>query len=234
MTLKEQHDQLLLEKPEEANHDAEGCPFCNLELNINNDNSIGGGDMKTYTEEDFTSAVQEAVAPLQAAADARVSELQLEIEELRTTQAQSEIDGQVAEVQADLDKAEVRVAEAERKYDDLVAYLIAEATAVTEAANLEALRETRREAVKQATALSDEVIDQRLDRWVAMDDDSFEAVLEDWKALSAASRETEEASEASEIPRETAMSNIREHSTSGSVASEVFGARNAGVDVRYL
>lgn len=232
MTLQEQHDQLLLEKPEEANHDTEGCPFCNLELNI--DNSIGGGDMKTYTEEDFTSAVQEAVAPLQAAADARVSELQLEIEELRTTQAQSEIDGQVAEVQADLDKAEVRVAEAERKYDDLVAYLTAEAIAVTEAANLEALRETRREAVKQATALSDEVIDQRLDRWVAMDDESFEAVLEDWKALSAASRETEEASEASEIPRETAMSNIREHTESGSVASEVFGARNAGVDVRYL
>jgi hypothetical protein len=237
MILKEYHDLLLNEKPETADHVAEDCPFCNENANsINhNDYSIGGGDMKTYTEDEFTAAVTEAVAPLQAAAETKVAELQSEIEELRTSQARTELEGQIADLQANLDKAEIRVAAAEAKYDELVAYLDAEAAAVEQAALVQARREARREAVKTAAPFADEYIDANLDRWVAMEDDAFEAVIEDWKAVASTARsEEDENGEAEAIP-ETAMSNVRNaHTVNGSVAADVFGARNRGVDVRYL
>jgi DNA repair exonuclease SbcCD ATPase subunit len=238
MILKEFHDLLLKEKPETADHIAEDCPFCNADIPINNnDYSIGGGDMKTYTEDEFTAAVTEAVAPLQAAAETKVSELQSEIEELRTSQARTELDGQIAELQADLDRAEIRVAAAQATYDELLAYLDAEAAAVEQAALIQVRREARREAVKTAAPFADEYIDANLDRWVAMEDDAFDAVIEDWKAVASTARSEEDETgdaEAESIP-ETAMSNVRnDHTVNGSVAADVFGARNRGVDVRYL
>jgi hypothetical protein len=238
MILQEFHDLLLEQKPENAVHDAETCPFCNENAseNSNNDYSIGGGDMKTYTEDEFTAAVTEAVSPLQAAADAKVAELQTEIDELRTSQARSEVEGQIADLQADLDKAEIRVAEAERKYDELVAFIEAEAAAAEQAALVELRRSERRDAVKSAAPFADDYIDANLDRWVAMEDEAFEAVIEDWKAVSATARQSDEvAEEASEVIAETAMSNVRnEDHSAGSLASTVFAARSHGVDVRYL
>jgi len=238
MILKDFHDLLLKEKPETADHVAEDCPFCNEDISINhNDYSIGGGDMKTYTEDEFTTAVTEAVAPLQAEAAAKVAELQAEIEELRTSQARTELEGQIADLQADLDKAEIRVAAAEAKHDELVAYLDAEAAAEEQAVLAQARREARREAVKTAAPFADEYIDANLDRWVAMEDEAFEAVIEDWKAVASTARAEEDETgdaEAESIP-ETAMSNVRnDHTVNGSVAADVFGARNRGVDVRYL
>jgi hypothetical protein len=239
MILQEFHDLLLEQQPENASHDAENCPFCTESASeiSNNDYSIGGGDMKTYTEDEFTAAVTEAVAPLQAAAETKVAELQSEIEELRTSQARTELEGQIADLQANLDKAEIRVAAAEAKYDELVAYLDAEAAAVEQAALVQARREARREAVKTAAPFADEYIDANLDRWVAMEDEAFEAVIEDWKAVASTARAEEDETgdaEAESIP-ETAMSNVRnDHTVNGSVAADVFGARNRGVDVRYL
>jgi len=239
MLLKDFHDLLMNNKPENAEHVAEDCPFCNETANSNtyNNNSIGGGDMKTYTEDEFTAAVTEAVAPLQAAAESKVADLQAEIDELRTSHARSEVEGQIAEVQAELDRAEIRVAEAERAYADLVAYLEAEIAAAEQAALVEARRAARRDAVKDAAPFADDYIDANLDRWLAMEDEAFEAVLEDWKAVSAASRKDVEevAAEAVEAPEvlETAMSNIR-NEDHNNLAAEVLSARNRGLDVRYL
>lgn len=240
MILREFHDLLLEQKPETADHDEDGCPFCNEDgddhnhdddKDNSNDYSVGGGDMKTYTEDEFTAAVTEAVTPLQAAADAKVAELQAEIDDLRTSQARSEVEGQIAELQADLDKAEIRVVEAERKYDELVDYLEATVAAAESAAAAELRRSERRDAVKAAAPFSDDYIDANLDRWVAMEDEAFEAVIEDWKNVSSSTAQVEEAAE---VPAETAMSSVRNEDHGGSVAASVFAARNHGVDVRYL
>jgi hypothetical protein len=232
MTLKEQHDKLLSEKPEDAVHDSEGCPFCNPELPKD---SIGGGDMKTYTEEEFTAAVQEAVAPLQAAADAKVSELETKLDAQSATHAKEEAEGQIAEVQAELDKAEIRVADATKRYDDLVAFLDAAVAEQAEVAARESRKDERIAAVKEVTALSDEKIAERLDRWIAMSDEAFGEMLEDWKMIPAPSVAAEEANEEITAPVETAMSNIREEASSNkSVAADVFAARNAGLDIRNL
>jgi len=236
MILKEFHDILLRDKPETADHVAEDCPFCNEAFTSNNNYSIGGGDMKTYNEDEFTTAVTEAVAPLQAAAEIKISELQSEIEELRTSQARNELEGQIAGLQADLDLAEIRVAAAEAKYDELLSYLDAEAAASEQAALAHARREIRREAVKSVAPFADEYVDANLDRWVAMEDEAFEAVLEDWKIVASTTpHSVEDVAEVDLIP-ETAMSNVRndDHTANGSLAADVFGARNRGVDVRYL
>jgi hypothetical protein len=231
MTLKEQHDELLANKPEDAVHDADACPYCNPQTT--NEDSDGGGDMKTYTEEEFTAAVQEAVAPVKAEADAKVSELKAELEANKADAAKSEAEGKIVEMQADLDKAEVRVAEAQAKYDDLVAFLNAEAAAAEEQAHREARRESRRAAIQEASRLSEDIIESRLDRWVEMEDAAFEAMLEDWQSVATASAETPVAEVTA--PLETAMSNIREDNRSTkSVASEVLGLRNSGIDIRNL
>lgn len=229
MELKELHDKWLSEMPEGATHDEVGCPHCNPD--ITNENSTGGGDMKTYTEEEFTAAVQEAVAPLQAAAEAKIAELEAKLQSAADAADEAEEKGEIAKVQAELDKAEVRVAEAEKRYNDLVAYLQAEVDAAAEAAAIEARREARRAAIKDSTSLSDEKIEERLDIWVALEDEAFEAHLEVLKDLSSASQPESESTQV----RETAMSNVRDSSNdSKSAGAVVFGARAAGVDVRTI
>jgi hypothetical protein len=229
MNLKDLHDKWLTEKPEGAEHDEVGCPHCNPDLL--NDSSTGGGDMKTYTEEEFNAAVQEAVAALQADADSKIADLEAKLQSMTDAANEAEVLGEVAKVQAELDKAEIRVAEAEKRYNDFVAYLQAEADAAAEAASIAEKRESRRAAMSEHTSLSDEKIEERLDLWVAMADEVFEAHLEDLKAVSAASRETEE--ETPQI-RETAMSNVRESDSVHSAAADVFGARNAGINIRTI
>jgi DNA repair exonuclease SbcCD ATPase subunit len=232
MNLKELHDKWLAEKPEGAEHDAEGCPHCNPNLSLDDDNSTGGGDMKTFTEDEFNTAVQEAVATASADAEAKVADLEAQIQALKDEADEAEAKTEIEKLQAELDKAEIRVSDAEKRYNDLVAYLEAEETAKAEAAELEARREARRAAVKDQTSMSDERIEDRLDAFVAMSDEEFDSYIEDLKVSTAASHEGD-ANPA--IPRETAMSNVREQSNGNkSVAADVFGARNAGVDVRTL
>ena len=231
MDLKELHDKWLSAKPEGAAHDEVGCPHCNPDIT---ENSTGGGDMKTYTEDEFNTAAKEAVAPLQAEVEAKdktIAELEAKLQSAADAADEVEVQGEVAKVQAELDKAEVRVAEAEKRYNDVVSYLQAEADAIAEAAAQEARRNARRTAIKDSTSLSDEKIEERLEIWVALDDEAFESHLEVLKDLSSATPAGSEASAA----RETAMSNVRESSDDGKTAgATVFGARSAGVDVRKI
>lgn len=240
-TLEEMHELMLAGKPEDVVHDTESCPFCNPELakELGSVQPIpdGGGDMsKTYTETEFTAAVQEAVAASTAAADAKIEELSNELTEIKASAAKDEA---VASVQADLDKAEIRVAEAENKYNELVDYLTALATEQAEEAALQARSKARLDAIKEAAPFSDEYIEANIARWVAMEDDAFEAILEDWKAVSAAAREskeeetTTEESESAAL-RETALSNTRTEKAPVEGHGNVFGARNRGHDIRYI
>lgn len=233
LTLKERHDQHLAQMPEGAVHDTDGCSICNPDLSVD-ENSTGGGDMKTYTEEEFNAAVAEAVAPLKAAAEAKVTELQSELDGLKASQAATEAEGRVAELQVELDKAEIRVADATKKYDDLVAFLEGERAAAAEAAEQAARSEARAEVLKASTPLADEKVAEIVDRFIAMDDEAFSAIVEDYKAVSAAAPAGEQASEKEEIPAETAMSNVRDEQATEKGFGSVFSARNHGVDVRSI
>lgn len=231
---KEQHDKLLLEKPDGVSHDAASCNFCTPANLVGHEISTEGGDMTTYNDEDFTKAVQAAVAPVQA-----------ELDRLRASLATSEVETQIAEAvagvtaeldaaKADLDSAMVRATAAEKERDDIVAYLEAQAQEIAQAAERESKREARRAAVKEASSLTDEYIDANLDRWVAQDDETFEAVLADWKAIPK-SVATEENSEGEQSQlRDTAINNTRNEGGKTSDSKLVFGAMVGGTDIRKI
>lgn len=228
--LQEEHDYLLSIKPDGASHDVTNCNFCN------SDSPLEGGDMNTrmYTEDELTSAVSEAVAPIQAELDSLRSSLAEDEVEARVSAAKAEVEAQVAELQTKLDAAEIRAVEAEAARDEILGWLEAEAAAKTEAEELAARREARLVAVKEAASFSDEHIEANLDRWTALDDEVFEALVDDWKAIQKAARASRE-DLPSEIPTETAMQNRSNHTTgSESSAGEFFSLLRDGFDPRKM
>lgn len=231
-TLKEQHDKLLAEKPEGVEHDEATCSFCNVDES--SDTEPEGGDMKTYTEDEFTVAVQEAVAPLQAAADSKVAEIQAKLDALTAESEQSELDSRIAEIQAKLDVSEAEAAAQKQELADVLAYLEAQVAEAVEAARLDDLRSTRRSAIAEATAFSDEQIDEKMDRWIAMDDETFDAILDDFKAVKASAASASEAESKDEARAETAMENVRDQERSTSTMAAILDARSRGLDVRDL
>lgn len=223
MDLKEQHDQMLADKPSGVEHDTESCPFCNPEQ---------GGDMSgtTYTEEDLKAAVEEAVAealaPFQESAN--LEALQAAIDE-----AIAPIQAQVEELQNQLDTATLRAEKAEKDYADLVALLEAAKAEEEAKAALEARKAERLEAVKDL-GFSEDWVNERLDRWTAMADEVFQELLDTWKAAIASKNES---GSSTSIPDATAMTAGNEADRGGdkfATFREVSRLGLSGVDVRRL
>ena len=234
-TLKEQHDQLMAIKPDDVAHDEANCSFCSGTVTVQTNPE--GGDMKTYTEDEFTAAVKEAVTPIQEAANLKVAELQGKLDELTTESEKAELDGQIAEMQSALDIADAKVAAAEKALADTLTYFDELEAARLEAERLEGLKASRRDAVKDAASFSDEKIDEKIDRWVAMSDEDFDSFLDDLRAIvpAATASETEVSTE-DEVEKvaETAVENVRSERSNVSVASDVFDARNRGINIREI
>jgi TolA-binding protein len=228
-SLKEEHDRLLAEKPEDAEHDTASCVFCSNEPIPNE-----GGDMKTYTEDELTSAVSEAVAPLLAELTALKEERSQDEVEARIAQAKAEAEAQVTEIKNQLDAAELRASEAQKAFEDLVALLTAEEAAREEAARVEQIRESRKAEIKAvAGAFTDEQIEEKLDRWVAMDDDAFAELVESLKLVSSAAATANTGLPAS-VPAETAMSHTRTNQGTTSSVGDLFDLLKNRVDPRTL
>lgn len=227
---QEEHDELLAKKPEGAEHDESNCVFCNT-----NKTSPQGGVMKTYTEEDLTSAVNEAVAPLAAELATLRAEKTQETIDAQIAEAVAAAEAAVTEIQNKLDAAELSVANATQERDAIVEWLKAETAAEEAAALVAVLREERKAAVKEvATSFTDEQIEAKLDRWVAMDEAAFEDFLDVLRAAPAPVAKTEEAT-LSSVPAETAMSHTRStQSGSSSAVGDLFGLLKANVDPRTL
>lgn len=235
-TSQEMHDKLLAEMPEDASHEEAECPFCN------DVNSYGGGDTmtKTYTEDDLTKAVTAAVAPVKEASEAKVAELESELEDLRAAKADEETASEIDGLKAELDKAELRANEAEARIEEITSYLTEQAELEEIASYLDAVKAERIETINGFN-FDAERVEANLDRWVAMSDDDFAALVDDYTAIVEASKASIESTEETtedEVPSETAMSHTRTEDTasadtSSSVAT-VLGARRAGVDVRKL
>lgn len=227
--LKERHDQMLAQKPDGVDHDAANCVFCNPESDIPQ-----GGDMTTYTEEQLAAAIKEAVAPIQAELDAlRASHAEDEVE-ARVSAVKSELEAQIEELQRSLDAAEIKATSAESERDEVLAWLEAEAQAQAEAAEREARKSERLEVIKEAACFSDDHIERNIDRWVAMSDEDFTALVEDYKTLASASQASRETLPTG-VPAETAINHTRTTSNPGSSAlSELHELMSQGIDPRYL
>jgi len=223
--LKELHDLLLAMKPEDAAHDEAACSWCTSAETASATTPVQGGSV---TEEEVRS-LQERNAALEA-----------KVSELESAQQSTEIDAKVAAVKAEfevkldelqkqLDAAVLEATNVKAERDAVLAWLAAEAEAAQKAEEIARLKGERSARVLEVANFPAEYVESQSERWAALSEEAFVALLEDYKALSAESA-------GAEIPAETAMTPSRE--TASASASnpilDVAELRFRGVDVRTV
>lgn len=195
--LKAFHDLLLQLKPDEVSHCEDSCALCAGETDETTNRE---GRMSTFTQEQVDAMLAEAQAQAEAAANARTSELQARVDELESKFKESEVgaaveaavaekDSEIADLAAKLDSAEARAATAETALETFkseLAELDAEAQRLAE---LEARKTERTEKVTKLEVFSDEKVAENIDRWAALDDDEFQARLDEWALIKASKTE---------------------------------------------
>ena len=227
-TLKTLHDQLLLNQPDGASHEAATCDFCLAEAEIASDLTNGGSvSEKTYTEAEFNAAVSE-VAGLKAQLVELTAAIEASNIDAKIAEAVAEVEAKASDLQSQLDAA---VLEAQAAKEELAAKEAAEEAAkvaAQEAEELAARKDSRLAQVKEHASFPEEYLEANADRFAAMSDEAFEAALADWKAVA-----QKPASSTEEIPAVTAMTAARSND-SEDVLSEVLGLRGQGVDIRTI
>lgn len=158
MTARAIHDRLLAEKPEGASHDEEQCPFCTSEEDSQEENVSEAIFTQEQHEQLLASAVEKAEAEATTTADAELLTLNQRVETLEAEQTSR--DERIAELEAEITKRD-------------------------EEARLAEVAEARLEKVKEVASFTDEQLEARKQKWAALPDEDFEALLEDFKAVSA-------------------------------------------------
>lgn len=163
MDYKELHDKLLGEMPDGAKHETSSCPFCNVEKASVEDKKMA--DDKLYDQAQLDALVSAAV-------DKAVGEIR-EAHDKDLVAARADF----AQAQENLEKANA----------DLE-ILRADIAAKEEAMRLSEVAKERAARVKEVASFTDEEIEERQDRWAAMEDEEFEKVLEDFTAIATAAK----------------------------------------------
>lgn len=232
------HDLLLANKPEGAVHDSDSCEFCQESTSGQQVVSTQGGvpDVSTVTQEDISKAVEAAVAPLNEELDT-LRKFKADVESSEAAQAQQakieEAETKAEELQNKLDESVIEATEAKKSYEDLVAWLEAEAEAKAEAERIEAVKAERVEKVRELNLFKDSYIEENADRYAAMSEEAFETAVADWKAAAEAKKEDEGSEE--ELPTSTAFVATRDDAgeTKKSHLS-VMRLRNEGHNLRKI
>lgn len=229
--LKEMHDRMVAQIPEGATHNEDTCTFCM-------ESASTGDDMadKTFTEAELKTALDLAVAEA-------VKPLQDKITELNASQETAEVDAKIAEATRELTE-KLAAAEAERdtaviekqtaadELANVTAYL--EGVSAEEASKAEAdeRKGARVAAVAEVASFEKDYVEKNAERWAAMDDESFTALLDDYKAAGA---KPATAAGESTLPTGTALTAARE--TAGSdvdPVTAVIRLRDSRIDPRHI
>jgi hypothetical protein len=226
--LKEIHDQLLAEKPEDAQHDEATCLWCKGEFSSAVDTEIQGGSesVKTYTEDEYNSVLVKV-----SALETKLSELegaqQESVVEAKIGEIKAQTEAQVAELQTKLDTAVLEAEAAKSEKDKVLEYLADVKTEADKAEETARLREERVATVKEQTSFPDSRIEERADAWASMDEAAFEAALEDWKAIAPKTN--------GKIPDvSTSLSASRDDQAGSDALREVLALRDRGIDARTV
>lgn len=233
-TLRTFHDAILALKPEDAaDHVAADCPVCSGPEEVASDTTPGGTqvtDTKTYEAEykeasDKVAALEAQVAELSKAREAEEIDSKL-------AEVKAEAEAQVADLQSKLDAATLEAATAKEAHEAFVKEIEDFQAAEAAAEAFETAKAERIAAVKEAApALPDEYLTENADRFAKMDEESFQASLEGFKAIA-----SKTPVKAGEIPATTAMTAARTTSdeTSGNPLRDVLSLRFSGVDTRTI
>lgn len=223
--LKKLHDEHLANKPEAISDEdfaalieehKENCPFCNENLMANKDPEERGDMEKEFTQAELDDAVAAAVAPIQTELEAVKATIAESEVDSRVAEAKAEAETKVAELQEALEAAELRAGNAETELANTLAFLEGEKEAAELAELASAIRKDRKAKIEEVANFTPEFIEANLDRWCAEDDDSFTARLEEWAASSVA--KTPEAESAS---LNTSIKNVRPVETETSIKSDI-------------
>lgn len=230
--LRKEHDELLAKKPESAVHDEENCMFCN-----GSDNSEEGGDMKTYTEEEFNKAVAAAVAPVQAELETLKSNLAEGEVEDRVAEAKAEAERQINEAQNEVAEAKAAQSVAEKALEDTLAYLDEVHKEEVAAQEREALRTSRREAIEELALYDADFIDSKIDFWTSLSEDDFAALVESIKVTVEKAAEKAKSDGQGDDNGSTVLDSTRNDVASAQGKDDlmdVLGARATGFDIRSI
>lgn len=227
--IKKAHDDLLASS--DLEHDESVCEICTAQ------NSPGGSvSDKTFTKEEVDAQVAAALAPLQAQLDELLEAKEGADLDAKIADAKKELEEQIAALQGELDAAKIaqtaaesKVEEAEAKYTDLTTYLEGLKAEADAAAELDAKKTERVEAVKEAAAFDDDYLEANAERWAKMDDELFTATLEDYKGLvaKAGGKKPE-----SKLPSGTALETASSDGNEKSALSYIAELREGGYDPR--
>lgn len=174
---REVHDNLLKARAKDPNikdarHDESKCPFC-----------LTQGGTVQYSDEEVAKLVADATAQLSA-----------RIQELESAAQSSEIDARVAAVHEEdakiiedlrtqLDLAVLAKEKVASDFESFKAEIEqVEADKIATAALL-AKREERLKIVREVTSFSEDRLQANADRYAAMEDDDFESIVEDYRAV---------------------------------------------------
>jgi uncharacterized protein YhaN len=227
--LRQLHDDLLAQQPSGAAHVSTDCPLC--AINGTDESHPGGDELSTFTQEELDAAVAAAIAPLQTKlTELEQSQVETEVD-ARIAAAKAESDSRIAELQGELDSSVLKATEAERQYSDLIAFLESQQAEQEAAAELATRRDSRLELVKEVASFPDEYVTANADRWAGLSDEDFESLVNDWKAISVARKETQETGT---LPKVTAMTAGRTTEETRSALSDVTDWYLQGFDPRTL
>lgn len=237
MSLQSLHDKMLDEMPERAQHDSAECPFCNPQ----NSTETGGNMSETsFTKDEVQAQVAAAVAEATRSISEELESFKASQEaaevEARIAEAKAELEERVSGLQAELDAKVIEAETAKNAHAELVALLEAEEARVAEEAAAAERRDARVAAVSEAASFSEDYIAANADRWASLDDEIFEALIADYKAV--AEKASASTAGATKIPATTALVASRDEATGGSNSSAVKALselrRTKGFDPREM
>jgi uncharacterized protein YhaN len=204
------HDAMLASKPSGAVHDPDSCPYCASKDGVVVPNEGGVMSDKTYSQTELdtavAAAVTDAVKPLREELDGLKASKEEKDFESRIATAKAELEEQIKSLQGELDTANLKAEQATKQHEDLVAALEQAKVEQEAAAELARRRDERLAKVREVASFSDEYIEKAADRWAALSDEDFAALVADW--VEVAGKKTDAASQ-NDLPPASAMTASR-------------------------
>jgi hypothetical protein len=158
---RELHDFLLTIQPEGASHEVRTCSFCTETA------SAKEREVADFSQEQHEQLLEAAV---------------LKATEEVTATAAAEHDASILDLNQKLEAANQALAERDTEIEGLKSTI----SDRDEADRLAKLADERVEQVQEVATFTEEQLEERAPRWAAMDEQTFEGVLADYKAVATA------------------------------------------------
>lgn len=191
--LHEAHNNLLKAQPDGAEHDESSCVICvDPELKGLGEEIVSD---RTFTEQE----VEDKIASATAALETKLKDEAAKNNEQAETEGKiKSLEGQVTELQAKLDQADIektaavdRAESSAKEVTEIQEYLGALKTEAEAAEAFKSLCDERVGKVKDVAKFSDEHVEASRERWGRMEESDFAALLSDYEISAKSSKDKE-------------------------------------------